>query len=280
MDSPFHPIYTQNMFNRSLPHSESKSGTWSTCWLHPITGIFTYEPFFHTQPLSRLSISPDERTIMFGTLRETSMSLDNLPGLPKPSTLSSQSSRPSWTGDLPQCLRRWLPQVFLPQSTIPVPPCELESPCQSWVNTRTSFPLPKGTLDFWLSWRPGTVSAQEQGKTAQKLSLWHKGPPMSWSWAKARTYATVRPSTICRSLANARTLPHDPPPTKWIEWTHYGDCPQSACNMPTLSARGPISTQCQRIANVYPKEPEGGRCYADFPKSDCNTLLVYGDSFC
>ena len=105
------------------------------------------------------------------------MSLSNLPGLPQPSTLSSRSSRPSWTGDLPQCLRRWLPQVFLPQSTIPIPPCELESPCQSWVNTQISFPLPKGTLDFWLSWRPGTVSAQEQGKTAQELSLDIRDPP-------------------------------------------------------------------------------------------------------
>ena len=95
------------------------------------------------------------------------MSLNNLPGLPQPSTLSSQSSRPSWTGDLPQHLRRWLPQVFLSQSTIPIPPCELESPHRSWVNTQTSFPLPKGTLDFQLSWRPGTV----QGKTAQELSL-------------------------------------------------------------------------------------------------------------
>ena len=105
------------------------------------------------------------------------MSLDNLPGLPQPSTLSSQSSRLSWTGDLPQRLCRWLPQVFLPQSTIPVPPCELESPCRSWVNTQTAFPLPKGTLDFQLSWRPGTVSAQEQGKTAQELSLDIRDPP-------------------------------------------------------------------------------------------------------
>ena len=99
------------------------------------------------------------------------MSLDNLPGLPQPSTLSSQSSRPSWTGDLPQCLHRWLPQVFLPQSTISVPPCELESPCWSWVNTRTSSPLPKGTLDFWLSWRLGTISAHPG--TPHKLVLGH-----------------------------------------------------------------------------------------------------------
>ena len=105
------------------------------------------------------------------------MSLNNLPGLPQPSTLSSQSSRLSWTGDLPQCLCRWLPQVFLSQSTIPIPPCELESLCWSWVKTRTSFPLPKGTLDFQLSWRLGTISAQEQGKTAQKLSLDIRDPP-------------------------------------------------------------------------------------------------------
>ena len=105
------------------------------------------------------------------------MSLSNLPGLPQPSTLSSQSLRLSWTDDLPQHLRRWLPQVFLSQSTIPIPPCELESPRQSWVNTQTSFPLPKGTLDFQLSWRPGTVSAQEKGKTAQELSLAIRDPP-------------------------------------------------------------------------------------------------------
>ena len=163
------------------------------------------------------------------------MSLSNLPGLPQTSTLSSQSLRPSWTGDLSQHLCRWLPQVFLSQSTIPIQPCELESPCWSWVNTRTSFPLPKGTLDFQLSWRPGTVSAQEEGKTAQELSLDIRDPHTSQSWANARTYTNTWPSTIRQSLANARTLPHDPPPTKWIEWTHYWDCPQSACNMPTLS---------------------------------------------
>ena len=105
------------------------------------------------------------------------MSLDNLPRLPQPSTLFSQFSRPSWTGDLSQRLHRWLPQVFLSQSTIPIPPCELESPCWSWVNIQTSFPLPKGTLDFQLSWRPGTVSAQEQGKTAQELSFDIRDPP-------------------------------------------------------------------------------------------------------
>ena len=142
-----------------------------------------------------------------GTLRETSMSLSNLPGLPQPSTLSSQSSRPSWTGDLPQCLCRWLPQVFLPQSTIPIPPCELESPHWSWINTRTSFPLPKGTLDFWLSWRLGTVSAQEQGKTAQKLSLDIRDPHESvlGHHPDLRKYKTLHYSPVlgqCQDLAS------------------------------------------------------------------------------
>ena len=120
----------------------------------PMSISFTHSPchIFQNHPRAGYNV---------GTLRETSMSLSNLPGLPQPSTLSSQSSRPSWTGDLPQRLCRWLPQVFLSQSTIPVPPCELESPCRSWVKTQTFFPLPKGTLDFQLSWRPGTISAQE-----------------------------------------------------------------------------------------------------------------------
>ena len=77
------------------------------------------------------------------------MSLDKLPGLPQPSTLSSQSSRLSWTGDLPQCLRRWLPQVFLPQSTIPVPPCELESfPIGPGLTSRPPSHYPRGHWNF------------------------------------------------------------------------------------------------------------------------------------
>ena len=64
MDSPSHPIYTQDMFNHSLPHCESKSGTWNACWLHPITWIFTYKHFFYTQSLLHISASPDKHTIM------------------------------------------------------------------------------------------------------------------------------------------------------------------------------------------------------------------------
>ena len=142
------------------------------------------------------------------------------------------------------------------------------------------LPTTQGDIGLSVELKTGNCLSPGIRENSPKVELGHKGPLTSQSWATAQTYANVRPSTIHQSLANARTLPHDPPPTKWIEWTHYGDCPQSACNMPTLSARGPIGTWCQRIANVYPKEPEGGRCYADFPRSDCNTLLVYGDSFC
>ena len=141
------------------------------------------------------------------------------------------------------------------------------------------LPTTQGDIGLSVELETGDRLGPGTRENSPRVELGHKGPPTSWSWATARTYANVWPSTIHRSLANARTLPHDPPPTKWIEWTHYGDCPQSACNMPTLSAQGWIGTRCHRIANVYPKEPEGGRCYADFPKSDCNTLLVYGDSF-
>ena len=145
------------------------------------------------------------------------MSLDNLPGLPQPSTLSSQSSRPSWTGDLPQCLCRWLPQVFLSQSTISIPSCELESPHQSWVNTWTSFPLPKGTLDFQLSWRPGTVSAQEQGKTAQELSLDIRDPPRVGPGPLPGPMQTYNPPLFIGPWPMPGSCLMTLPPTKWIE---------------------------------------------------------------
>ena len=145
------------------------------------------------------------------------MSLNNLPGLPQPSTLSSQSSRPSWTGDLPQRLRRWLTQVFLSQSTIPIPLRELKSPCQSWVNTQTLLPTTQG--DIGLSVELETRNHLSPGirENSPKVELGHQGPPTSWSLANTRTYTNARPSIICRSLAKGRTLPHNPPLTKCIE---------------------------------------------------------------
>ena len=110
-----------------------------------------------------------------GTLRETSMSLKNPPGLPQPSTLSSQSLRLSGQLTFPMPMQM-VTTGFLPSLLFPFHPVNWNHPVGPGSTPGPPSHYPRGHWTFgWAGDRNRLSPGIRQN--SPKVELGHKGPP-------------------------------------------------------------------------------------------------------
>ena len=112
-----------------------------------------------------------------GTLRETSMSLNNPPGLPQPSTLSSQSSRLSGQLTFPNAYADGCHRFSCPSLLFPFHPVNWNHPVGPGSTPRPPSHYPRGHWTFGWAGDWELSQPRNKGKQPKSWALDIRDPP-------------------------------------------------------------------------------------------------------